>query len=57
MRSTGTDASSHLHFMVFKSETLIHIYEKLKREWPSIESFPGGDQVWIYSPVGAGFIS
>ena len=35
-------------FMVFKSETLLHVYEKLEREWPTIENFPGGDQVWLY---------
>lgn len=35
-------------FMIFKSETLLHVYKKLERDWPAIENFPGGDQVWLY---------
>lgn len=35
-------------FMVFKSGSLAHIYEKFCSEWPGIENFPGGDQVWLY---------
>ena len=34
--------------MVFKQGTLSHIYDNFSRQWPSIEDFPGGDQVWTH---------
>lgn len=34
--------------MVFKKGSLTKIYDKFCEEWPKIENFPGGDQVWTH---------
>jgi len=35
-------------FMMFKTGELTHIFEDFKRNWPALEDFSGGDQVWLW---------
>ena len=42
----GSKFSSSM--MLFKSGTLNHIYQNFLENYPAIEGFKGGDQVWTY---------